>query len=428
MKNLVTFILLFLASCSEEKKQITKWEDYAIYLTNTQAASNEPIQQELKFWKDRLQKNEQDETALVKLAGLHSELFKSTGFVDHILLSDSLYHQVLEQYPDGNVEVYHSLSANAISQHKFQSAKTNAEKALALKDKKAASLLILVDVSLELGDYARANRILEQFKNKNSFAYLIRKTKMNDHEGNLDSAITCMERAYDRVKGNKSLAQWSLSNLADMYGHAGRIEKSYQTYLQVLKQNPQDDYSLKGIAWIALSNDHNIKDAKTIVDALALRKHMPEAHLMLAEMAEMQGNEPVKIDHLKKFRELVSQPAYKTMYHKYLAEIAAEDFNDAETCIAIAQEEIANRPTPQSFDLLAWGYYHQKNFTKALDVAAHQVENQTFEPDTYYHLGMIYLANGYKEQARHFLMEALQSEFELGPSTTKKIKAAIQSL
>jgi hypothetical protein len=41
---------------------------------------------------------------------------------------------------------------------------------------------------------------------------------------------------------------------------------------------------------------------------------------------------------------------------------------------------------------------------------------------------MIYAANGYKEQARHYLMEALDSEFELGPSTTKKIRTAIQKL
>jgi hypothetical protein len=63
-----------------------------------------------------------------------------------------------------------------------------------------------------------------------------------------------------------------------------------------------------------------------------------------------------------------------------------------------------------------------------LDIASRHVENQTFEPDAYYHLGMIYLANGYKEQARHYLYEALESEFELGPSVTKKINAAIQSL
>jgi tetratricopeptide (TPR) repeat protein len=213
-----------------------------------------------------------------------------------------------------------------------------------------------------------------------------------------------------------------------MYGHAGRIEVAYQAYLKVLQMNPTDDYALKGIAWIAVSHDKNTSHAKSILDALAARKHMPEIHLMLAEIAEIEGHETEKLDHLKKFKEIVSVPAYKTMYHKYLATLEAEAFNNAEACVDIANEEIINRSTPQSYDLLAWGYYHQKKFRKALDIASRQVENQTFEPDATYHLGMIYLANGYKEQARHYLFEALESEFELGPSITKKINATIQNL
>ena len=116
------------------------------------------------------------------------------------------------------------------------------------------------------------------------------------------------------------------------------------------------------------------------------------------------------------------------MYHKYLAILEAEDFNNAEAAVGIAREEITNRPTPQSYDLLAWGYYHQKKFKLALDIVKRHVEDQTFEPESYYHIGMIYAANDDKEQARQYLVEALESEFELGPSTSKKIRTAIQNL
>jgi Tfp pilus assembly protein PilF len=59
-----------------------------------------------------------------------------------------------------------ALAANAITQHKFRLAKEYVEKALALEDKKAASLMMLTDVSLELGDYATARRTLQQFKTR----------------------------------------------------------------------------------------------------------------------------------------------------------------------------------------------------------------------------------------------------------------------
>lgn len=429
MKNILLVLLAIAClACGENKKPITRFQDYEEHLSYSQLASNDPITQELKFWGERLSKNNNDEASMLKLGALHAELFKSTGVVDHILLSDSLYHKVLKTYPDGQVGIYHSLSANAISQHKFQEAINYVEKALSLKDQKATSLLLLVDASLEIGDFAKANRILREFTNKNSFAYLIRKAKVKDHEGMLDSAIVCMEKAYQRIKGNKTLAQWALSNLGDMYGHAGRIEKAYNTYLQVLQDNPGDDDALKGIAWISLSHDKNIADAKIIINTLAVRKRMPEAFLMRAEMAEMEGNEMEKLVQLKKFRSLVSGPAYKTMYHKYLAVLEAEEFDNAAAALTIAEDEIANRPTPQSYDLLAWTYYHQNNFEKALSIARQQVENQTFEPDALYHMGMIYQANGSKDKARHYLEEALKSEFELGPSTTAKIMIAIQNL
>ena len=426
--SLIFLLLVCLLSCNRSKKVITHFDDYKSYLSPAKHVSSDQTTEELKFWEERLKTNNNDEASLAKLGSIHAELFKSTGLVEHILMSDSLYTLVLKSYPKGNVEIYQSLAANAITQHKFQSAKDYTEKALALKDKKAASLLILVDVSLEIGDYARANLVLKDFKNKNSFAYLIRKAKLEDHEGHLDSAIVCMEKAYRRIKGNKALSQWTRSNIADMYGHAGRIKDSYDLYLKVLKDNPKDDYALKGIAWIALSHDLNTGAAKTIINELAVRRRMPEAHLMLAEIAELDGDLTEKADHLKKFKSLVTFPQYKTMYHKYLAVLEAEEFQNPDAAVGIALEEIANRPTPQSYDLLAWAYYQQNNFKEAFSVATRQVENQTFEPEAFYHLGIIYQANGNYDKASYYLNEALASEFELGPSISKKIKFALQNL
>jgi tetratricopeptide (TPR) repeat protein len=426
--SLIFLLLACLLSCNRSEKVITHFEDYQSYLNPKKLVSNSLLSEELKFWEERLKKNNSDETSLTKLGSIHAERFRSTGLVEHILISDSLYTRVLKNYPKGDVEIYQSLAANAITQHKFQIAKDYAEKALALKDKKSTSLLILVDISLEIGDYATANLVLKEFKNKNSFAYLLRKAKLKDHEGHLDSAIVCMEKAYRRIKGNKALSQWTRSNLADMYGHAGRIKHSYDLYLEVLKENPNDDYALKGIAWIALSHDLNAEAAKTIINELATRNRMPEAHLMLAEIAELDGSQLEKADQLKKFKSLVSIAGYKNMYNKYLASLEADEFQNPDGAVAIALEEIANRPTPQSYDLLAWAYYHQKNFPKALSIATRRVENQTFEPEAIYHLGIIYQANGNNKKARYYLNEALESEFELGPSISKKIKLALKNL
>ncbi|MBA4058249.1 MAG: hypothetical protein C0490_26265, partial [Marivirga sp.] len=332
MKNMLTiiFTLLLVISCERRKKSVTAINDYKSYLSTSVVAFQPSTAAEMEFWNARLIKNKNDEASIVKLAGLYAGRFRASGDVNDILVSDSLYRMALQNTPEGSADIYHCLASNSITQHKFRLANEYVEKALALKEKKAATLLILTDVALELGDYAKATQTLKQFRNKHSFAYLIREAKLKDHEGKLDTAILLMEKAHDRIKGNKSLSQWALTNLADMYGHAGRVEEAYQTYLKVLRDNPHDDYALKGIAWIALSNDHNTIDSEHIIKTLAARKSMPEAFLLLAEIAEVNGDEVAKMDYLMKFKSMVDQPAYTTMYHKYLATLEAEELQNPE--------------------------------------------------------------------------------------------------
>jgi hypothetical protein len=195
-----------------------------------------------------------------------------------------------------------------------------------------------------------------------------------------------------------------------------------------LQKDPTYDYTLKGIAWIALSHDRNYTEAKRIITSLASRSRMPEAHLMLAEIAELQQDEQEKNSQLRFFVAMTDNTGYKTMYAKYLAELYAEDLNQPEKSLAIAEDEINNRPTPQSFDLKAWALLHCGREKEALFVAQKYVAGKTFEPDAAYHLGMIYQANGFNKQARIYLKEALESSFELGPSVTRDIKQALEKI
>ena len=155
---------------------------------------------------------------------------------------------------------------------------------------------------------------------------------------------------------------------------------------------------------------------------------MPEANLILAEIEEVEGDEIRKLEYLRKFRSAVSRPGYQTMYNKYLAVLSAEEFDNSKSAISIANDEIANRPTPQSYDLLAWAYYHDGKIHEAMEIAKVHVENQTFEPESLYHLGIIYQVNGDKIMAAKYLREALDSHFELGPAISNKIRRSLEKL
>lgn len=403
---------------------VTNREDYEEFLKSGNIVLTSG--NEIDFWSDRFSKVSDDNISLLKLASLFAEKFKATGDVDFILRSDSLYHVVLSKPVSDKAFIHQALATNAISQHKFRLAQKHIAQALAIGDHQATSKLILADVEMELGGYELAAKILRSFKNKNSFAWLIRKAKLKDHEGNLDSAITLMEHGYERIKGNIALATWTLTNLGDMYGHDGRIQDAYKSYLKVLELDPTNDYSLRGIAWIAISNDHNLNDARAIINFLSERKRMPEAHLMLAEIALLEHNEAERMRQLKLFKDMVDNPSYRLMYNQYLADIEATDFKNPQRCITLAKEEISNRPTPQSYDLLAWGYFMNGDNDSALQVVNEHVFGNTFEPKSLYHMGLIYKSNGFLNEGNEMLEEALQSSFELGPSVTNSIQLALK--
>ena len=414
-------VVLVLTGCVQKKKMIVDPEHYKVYLITSGDNSLVECQRGMEFWKARLSKIGDDETSQLKLASLYASRFKLNGKIEDIYASDSLYEKVLKNYPQGHVGIYQALATNSITKHEFRQARNYVESALAIGDNKAASLYMMADVNLELGDYAGAKTVLKSFTNKNSFAYLIREAKVKDHEGKLDTAIFLMEKALDRIKENKSLFTWTTSNLGDMYGHAGRVEEAYQAYLDVLKTDPEYDYALKGIAWIAFSHDHNTSEAKRIINLIAGKRSTPDMHLLLAEIAAFEKNEPEKVFQLKSFESKARDPKYSGMYNKYLATLEAEELSNPAKAIEIAEQEIHNRPTPQSYDLLAWGYYQQGQIEKAVEVAQHYIEGKTFEPEAIYHLGLIY-HNLDEKKSQKFLAEASESSFELGPAISANIQ------
>jgi tetratricopeptide (TPR) repeat protein len=423
---IILSILLF--NCREEKKVVVNRTDYEMYLTSSPNQALAKVNEELSFWKNRLAESPNSKTNLLRIAGLYSGRFQLNGEVEDLHRSDSIYNLILASTTLGKDNIYRSLAANNITKHEFRQARTNLQEALAIGDGKASSYLMLVDVNLELGDYPGAEHILKSFTNKKSFAYLIRDAKIKDHQGDLDSAIILMEHAVDRIKENKSLFTWTMSNLGDMYGHASRISESYQAYLEVLKQDPDYDHALKGIAWIAVVHDRNTQEAKRILNFIDTRKATPDMHLMLAEIAEVENDAGEKKKQLELFTNEARNSKYGGMYNTYLAKLEAEEFSNPQTAISIAEQEIQNRPTPLSYDLLAWGLFHKGEYREALEIANKNVLNRTYEPVALYHMAMIYKSNGLEKEARNYFEQASESSFELGPTISKRIELEIKTL
>ncbi len=423
IKTIAVLATLFLLSCNQKSEQITNHKDYDKYLEITENVGLDFANEEIDFWQKKYDAAPNQISYLSKIAGNYSTLFEYTGNIKHLYKTEELLLKSNETYHYSNVGTIRSLGRNYISQHRFKEALVLANKALAIGEGLKETHKLLFDVQMELGNFDAAKNSLNFLKDNNNFDYLIRIAKWNDHMGDLKTAISFMEKAKVEAEknDNKTLQVWMYSNLGDMNGHAGNIQKSYQYYLKALTINPNHSYSLKGIAWIVFSHEKNAKEATRIIDIIAKKHNSPDFFLIKSEIAEFENDTQSKTKNLNAYFNMLKRNNYGAMYNKYNTLIYANDIKTAQKALEIAKIEVNHRPTPDSYDLLAWSYYNLGDYKKALQIAQKFVVGKSFEPKLNYHLAMIYKANKMDKMVLPIKEELLASTFELGPNLEQKI-------
>ena len=419
----LVFTTLFIFGCEKKSEQITTTEDYNKYLNIKDNKSVTFANNEIDFWQKKYDAAPNQPSYLGQLASNYGVLFEYTGNIKNLYKSEELLLQANEEYNYSRVSTIRSLARNYISQHRFKEALVLANKALAIGEGRKETEKLLFDVQMELGNYPEAVKNLNSIKDHQDFDYLIRLAKWNDHKGDLETAITFMEKAKDISEkyDNKSLKIWSYSNLGDFYGHAGRIEDSYNSYLKTLELDPNYTYALKGIAWIVFSKERNTKEANRIINAIAANHNTPDFYLLKSQIAQFEGNKQEEVKNRNAYFSMMEQNNYGAMYNKYNTLIYADDKNTAQKALDIAKIEVDHRPTADSYDLLAWSYLNVGEPKKALEIAQRHVVGKSFEPKIQYHLAMIYKSNNLAAKIAPIKQELSGSLYELGPNFEKKV-------
>ncbi|TXD49390.1 tetratricopeptide repeat protein [Polaribacter sp. IC073] len=419
----VTFSIATSCNTSTDK-QITNTKDYNEFLEVSENASLENIQLDYNFWEQKLEKTPDQHPYYAKLAAANNTIFKLTGEIASLKKAEKNLVLVNEKTNYNSASYLRSLARNYISQHRFKQALALLKKAEINGENLQQTQFMLIDVNLELGNLEETEKYLSKVKNFKSFDYLIRVSKYNDHIGNLDKAIQYLEASLKIAKSsnNKVLEQWNYTNLADYYGHAGRIKDSYSAYLKALKLNPNDSYAKKGIAWIVYSYERNPTEALRILETVTKENKAPDYHLLKADILDFMGNSQEKEREIEKYLAKASDTNYGVMYHKYDVLLYADIADKKTKALEIAMQEVSERPTAQSYDLLAWSYFKNGQNKKALEIAESHVINKTFEPEALLHTAYILKANDKKDAAILLKKELTESVYELGPLVEDYIK------
>ena len=402
----------------------TNPEDYTSFLQADPIKSYAAALEEKEFWSKRLGSDSTGVGDLGPLAGAYSKLFETSGDIQHLKDAEQVYKKAITvaaiKIQDGYKR---ALAKNYITQHRFKDAIALLEESYAGISNKHATELLLFDCYLEVGAYSKALQLLKKIENINQFDYLIRISKWSDHQGDLSAAIGYMEKALTIANSRKNLALqiWTNTNIADYYGHQGDIKASYNHYLKTLALQPDHAYAKKGLAWILYSKEHNITQASVLIDHLLKNHNLPDYYLLKAEMASYQGDSVLSEEYMQQFFTLANNPLYGDMYntHKIRALVKTDPYK----ALQLAQKEVDNRTTPQSYQFLALAQLASNQKQEALATITNFVVGKTSEPMALLHSAQVYKANGMLDKVTALKTALLPASYELGPEIYKQVTA-----
>jgi tetratricopeptide (TPR) repeat protein len=425
MKQLQLLVFLVLiVSCSEQPtRQITNASDYDAYLISSEKTTYQNAFDEKEFWSKRLSEDTTGVGNLGPLAGAYEKLFATTGDASFLYSAEKLHKKGRSNSANSKDGYTRALAHNYITQHRFQEAKELLEDSYAGISNKKATAFMLFDVYMELGEYEKADSFLGMIKNNADYNYLIRLAKWSDYQGNLNAAIKYIEKARDiaESRDSKSLKIWTYSNIADFYGHSGRLEEAYTYYLKTLELEPDNAFAKKGIAWIIYSEEKSTVEANRILDSIMVHHNVPDYFLLKSQMASFDGNSSKATHFDDLFLKAVSVGNYGNMYNGYVIEIYAE--TNPTLSLQMAKQEVVNRSNPESYRLLALAQLANDDKEKALYTIENYVIGQTFEPMAQYHSALVFKANGINEKVKSLKEELLSAGFELGPVLLEEIES-----
>jgi tetratricopeptide (TPR) repeat protein len=418
----LSVFLICCIACEKPSVQFTSALDYDKYLSSYKALSRTNALQELGFWQSRLTKDSINLIALTKIAGVYSNLFSLDGELQNLYTSEKLIKKSLQLSARNKDDYLRLLAHNYISQHRFREAKYLLDSAYSFPDNKRATELMMFDVLMELGEYQKADGLLGKLKNNSDYNYLIRLSKWSDHKGNLDAAIRYMERVKDlaNAKGEISLKVWVYTNLADYYGHSGRLEDAYQHYLMALALDPDNAYAKKEIAWIVYAHDRNTVESNRILTAAYKDYKVPDVFLLKAELAKFDKNLPEAHLQEQHFLKALEVSDYGVMYNTQLAKVLI--ITEPVVALGLAKSEVESRATPATYADLAYVQLMTGDKEGALETIENLVVGKSFEPKLGYICALVYKANGVLDKIPALKLELQKSAFELGPVLMRDIE------
>ena len=382
--------------------------------------------EEIQFWKNRIAPNSADYTNAMRYAAALINRFHLTGNIADVKQSDSILLSVANTFKQTEAAPYLSLSSHAILQHQFVKADSFLTIAKTIGIKKYDAFAAGFDVNFELGQISNASLNLKGIQQTTDYGYQFRLSKLMHYKGEMDASIGAMKAAYEVSGSNTVFRQAALSNLGDLYIHAGDLQKATDCFTTCIKNNASDMHSFMGLAWIALLHDKNDSLAEELLQFVTTKTQSPEPLFKLIAVAQQRKNNEQEYQFAKAFEQAVIDVRYGNMYNKYLIQLYSGVLNNPAKVVTIAAAELQNRNTPQTNAWYAWALFKNGQQQDALKVFEEKVSGKPLEALELYWMGKLLQALNKPSMAMKYFYEAAKNKYDLNPAINSDLENCLQ--
>lgn len=255
------------------------------------------------------------------------------------------------------------LAGVLLMQHRFGEALDAAEQAVAADSTHEAALAALFDAGMAAGRYARAENALRRLDPASTTRRVRLATWLEANGKPDDAARTLSGVCRDMEEGGipAQTVAWCLTELAGLQPDDAAAASVLRRALAV---QPGYRGAVEGLADLALSQNQ-WKQAAALYGPIAADAH-PDLFLRLAESHAGMGDTARAAHWEREFLRVAAAPGAEALHAHELARFYARSAETHDAALAVAQRDVARRPSVQSWDVLSRVHFARGELRDAL--------------------------------------------------------------
>ncbi|HYW52029.1 MAG TPA: tetratricopeptide repeat protein [Gemmatimonadaceae bacterium] len=311
---------------------------------------------QLKVWHQALDADPTSALVMGQLAALHLQRAREGGSHDDYVKAESYARRSLTKRTNRNAGTAATLVSVLLAQHRFTEARDVAEDLVAREPETPEYRAALGEVTMELGDYATAERMFRSvWTDRGTLTIAARLARWLEISNHVPQARRLLAAARADAMSRRDVASetkaWFALRVGDLELREGRYDAAEDAFNEGLLIEPDDPRLLAAMARLAAAK-RDYDDVITWGERSIGMQLDPATLGLVGDAYAARGNRAKAHEYFTTLSVAVSmQPgAYHRAWSLYLLDHGLQ----VPDVLAKAQEELLDRKDVYGYDILAW--------------------------------------------------------------------------